>query len=104
MFFRKNLDSIQDVFLEYKILTVHELHIYELLEFVFRSCSKFHSEDFRNNLYELEAPRKSTRSSVVSKLTIPKANTKLLRHSINYRGARLTCYKITAYFRQTLQH
>ena len=46
MFFRKNLDSIQDVFLEYKILTVHELHIYELLKFVLRSCSNCTQKTF----------------------------------------------------------
>ncbi len=75
----QNLDSIQDAFLKYEILEVHELHIHELSKFVLRSCS----------LYEFEARRKSNRSSVVSKLSIAKANTKLLRNSIQYRGARL---------------
>ena len=61
IYFRKRVDHSEDIFISNKILTVYELHIYELLKFVLRSVNQLHSETFLNDLFVFEKP-KITRS------------------------------------------
>ena len=40
--FRKSTENVTHFFEKYKVLTAHELHIYELLKFVMKSINKMH--------------------------------------------------------------
>ena len=54
IFFRKHLD----IFVSNKILTVYELHIYELLKIVLRSFNQLQSETFLNDRFVFEKNQK----------------------------------------------
>ena len=51
IYFRNRREQSDDIFIRNQLLTVHELHVYELLKFVLRSVNKLHSEDFLNNVF-----------------------------------------------------
>ena len=60
--FRKRGDHSEDFFVKNQQLTMHELHVYELLKFVLRSINNLHSEDFLNNLFSFENQLRDTRT------------------------------------------
>ena len=89
MFFRNRRDHSEDIFIKHQILTVHELHVYELLKFVLRSINKLHSESFLNNLFEFENPLRGTRRGKLNMLKETFRKRLFEKHSLAYRGSRL---------------
>ena len=61
IYFKKRSDSSRDIFISNKLLTVFELHVYELLKFVLKSLKKMHSETYLNELFEYEHSTGNTR-------------------------------------------
>ena len=62
IYLKKYSDSSSDLFMKPKILNVYQLHIYELLNFVFKSLSKLHQEPQLNDMCTF-VERLITRSS-----------------------------------------
>ena len=89
IYFRKKKDHSFDIFDKNCILTVYELHIYELLKFVLRSIKGLHTEDTLNNMFEFETSHIHTRSSKLRLLKVKLCRTKMERNSIYYRSAKL---------------
>ena len=84
--FRKRSDSLEDG----KFLTVHELHIYELLEFVYRSVYNLHGDEELNKWFtEIDDNAYRTRRSIKPYLKLPKAKTEFKRLSIVHRCCKL---------------
>ena len=88
IFFRGRRDTCQDIFNDYKILTVFELHIYELLKFVLRSLIGAHTQDFLNNMFVF-ANSRETRYSNNQSLIEPLVKRQIERHSIKIRATKL---------------
>ena len=88
IYFRRRLDHSEDIFVKHKILTVYELHIYELLKFVLRSIHGLHSENFLNNMFCFNK-KKPTRSDSLNLLHEPLCKKKIERLSIKYRATKL---------------
>ena len=61
---RKRHDDSEDLFTANKILTLFELHIYELLKFILKSLNHMHSEDYLNITFQFESCTHSTRRAV----------------------------------------
>ena len=87
-FFKRKYESIRKFFNEEKFLTVHELHVYELLKFVLQSLAGLHSETFLNELFVFDKPSYMTRRSNLNLMKIPNFRSKTQRASISYRGAK----------------
>ena len=90
--FRNNCESVLDIFVKHKVLTVHELCIYEGFKFLLKSLSNPHSENYLNSLFTFDNSIKRTRRSVKNLLKIckPKSqNPKSLNHSLTKRGTKL---------------
>ena len=68
--FQKKYESIRKVFNDEKFLTVHELHMYELLKFVLRSIAGLHSETFLNEHFVFDKPSYMTRRSNLNLMKI----------------------------------
>ena len=91
MYYEKH--TIKDVIRDGKILTVHELHIYELLEFLLRSVFKLQGDkDLNSWLSLVDARTYAARRSAKSFLKVSKAKSKVNRFSLLHRCSRL--YKI----------
>ena len=88
IFFRGRRDTCQDIFNDYKILTVFELHIYELLKFVLRSLIGAHTQDFLNNMFVF-ANSRETRYSNNHSLIEPLVKRQIEQHSIKIRATKL---------------
>ena len=88
MYFRKSRDSCNDLFFENNILTVYELHIYELLKFVLKSIIGAHVKDYLNNMFTFKLSRE-TRLSKFECLDEPLLKRKIERYSIQYRATKL---------------
>ena len=88
IYFRKKDDHSEDIFLENSILTVYELHIYELIKFVLKSIHKLHAEDFLNNLFQFEKNKKTRRGNM-ELLIEPLCKRKIQMFSVYFRGAKL---------------
>ena len=76
-------------FFRLKILSVFELHAYDLLKFTLRSVNKQHSDQDMNELFLRKTSNRNTRSSNKGYLVIPNCRNNLQRHSIQCRGAKL---------------
>ena len=87
--FRNNCESVSDIFVKHKILTVHELYIYEGLKFQLRSLSNPHSENYLNSLFIFDNSIKRTRRSVKNLLKICKLKSQIENHSLTKRGTKL---------------
>ena len=87
MYFRKSRDSC-NIFFENNILTVYELHIYELLKFVLKSIIGAHVQDYLNNMFTFKLSRQ-TRLSKFECLDEPLLKRKIERYSIQYRATKL---------------
>ena len=85
IFFRKRRNHSNDLFIGNKILTVFELHIYELLKFALESLNGLHSEKYLNDMFQLERSGVSTRREFLRLLKIP--NPKMERNSIRHRAS-----------------
>ena len=88
--FPKYTENVTQFFEKYKVLTAHELHIYELLKFVIKSVNKMHTDTYLNEFFSFE-PRSnnSFRRSLKWFLKVPKCKRKFERNSWRYRGAKL---------------
>ena len=86
--FRCRRESCDDIFSKNNLLTVFELHIYELLKFVLKSVKRMHSQGYLNEMFRFEGDRE-TRLSEVGLLYMPSCKRKQQRSSINYRAAKL---------------
>ena len=89
IYFRKRHDDSEGLFRANKILTVFELHIYELLRFVLKSLNHMHSEDYLNTIFQFESCTHSTRRADLMLLIVPLCKTKMNRNSICHRASKL---------------
>ena len=86
---KRKSESVYDDFFRLKILSVFELHAYDLLKFTLRCVNKQHSDQDMNELFVRKTVNRSTRSSNKGYLVIPNCRNNLQRHSIQCRGAKL---------------
>ena len=89
IYFRNNCESVSDIFVKHKILTVHELYIYECFKFLLRSLSNLHSENYLNSLFTFDNSIKRTRRSEKNLLKICKPKSRIENHSLTKRGTKL---------------
>ncbi len=77
-----------ELFWQDKILTVAELHVYELVKFIFRSFRHEHSNNFSNELFDTSANVFSheTRGRAQGLLRRPRCRTRFVQHSLVSRG------------------
>ena len=61
IYFRRKFAHSEELFVIIKVLTVYELHIYELLKFVSRSFANLHSAEFLDNLFTVQMLSRFTR-------------------------------------------
>ena len=87
-FFRKRHDHSNDLFIGNKILTVFELHIYELLKFL-KSLNRLHTEKYLNDNFQLERSGVTTRRASLRLLKIPNSKTKMKQNSTRHRASLL---------------
>ena len=88
IYFRNRRDHCEDIFQRHKILSLFELHIYEMLKFVLRSIYQLHSEKYLNDLFSFENKR-STRNDSYNLLHEPLCRKKAGRLSVRFRAAKL---------------
>ncbi len=62
--FRRLSDHCKDIFLSHQLLTIQELHVYELLKFVLRSVNNQHSEHSSNTMFAFEPASNTPQSSM----------------------------------------
>ena len=62
IYFKSKHESVSKVFEDMKILTVHELYVYELIKLVSKSVNNLSTTAFFKNFYELNSAQKCTRS------------------------------------------
>ena len=89
IYFRKRHDDSEDLFTANKILTVFELHIYELLKFVLKSLNHMHSEDYLNTIFQFESCTHSTTRADFMLLKVPLCQTKIKQNLISHRDSKL---------------
>ena len=89
IYFRKKGDHCDDIFMRHSLLTIYELHIYELIKFVLKSINGLHQQYFCNNLFQFKSNDRKTRSGILNLLKEPFCKKKLERNSIRFRGAKL---------------
>ena len=88
--FKPRLHHTVDLFFESKILTVHELFVYDLMKFVIRASRKEHSSDFLNKLFQSTRVIKyATRYQTAGLVDQPFCRINLMKHSLKNRGIRL---------------
>ena len=49
--FLKYTENVAHLFENFKILTAHELHVYQLLKYVIKSVNKIHTDTYLNDLF-----------------------------------------------------
>ena len=88
--FRNRRETSQDnSFISNNILSVYELHLYELKKFVLRSINGLQSTTFLNTLFTYQTSVRSTRMAYLNLLYSPGFITKIERFSITHRCIRL---------------
>ena len=75
---RKRFDHSEDIFVTKRIITLYELHLYEILKLVLRSLNNLHSQNFSNNSFSFEKP-KINRSHSLRFLNEPLCKTLILK-------------------------
>ena len=63
--FKKRTDSCEYIFEKQSILTVYDLHVYELIKFSLRAISGLHFENFCNDLLVPYTIERETRESAI---------------------------------------
>ena len=89
IYFKSRFDQSEDLFCANKILTVFELHVYELLKFVLKSINSFHAEDYLNSMFQFERHFLTTRRAKHMLLKVPLCRSKLEQNSISRRASTL---------------
>ena len=86
---KRKFESVFDDFYRLKILSVFELHAYDLLKFTLTCVNKHHSDPDMNKLFLTKTTNRITRSSKKGYLVVPNCRNNLQSHSIRSRGAKL---------------
>ena len=86
---KRKFESVFDDFYRLKILSVFELHAYDLLKFTLTCVNKHHSDPDMNKLFLTKTANRITRSSNKGYLVVPNCRNNLQSHSIQSRGAKL---------------
>ena len=89
IYFKSKLESVSKVFEDKKILTVHELYVYELIKFVCRSVNNLATTAFFKSFYELNPGQKRTRSSRLVTFTISSKRSTFHSFSLKHRGSKV---------------
>ena len=87
--FRKMRDTCNDLFINNTILSVYELHLYEMLKFVLKSLNGYHYIKFFNDMFRKQNEGVNTRNSALKLLNIPFKRSKVERNSVQFRGSAL---------------
>ena len=69
IYFRKKSDTCEVIFTNHSILSVYELHIYELLKFVLRAFNGLHIESVCNDMFSShysEVRRRLSESNLIA--------------------------------------
>ena len=82
-------DRSEDLFTQNNLLTISELHVYNVLNFVLRSENQRHSELVLNDMFSFETSARTTRRSMNKTTTSPFCKRNLEKYSLRIRGARL---------------
>lgn len=86
IFKKKRMDSISFLFEEKRILTVHEIYLYELFKFMCRCIRNEHSDSAQNRLLSLQVNQHySTRSTTLPRAKVPSIKTSVKKFSLNFR-------------------
>ena len=89
IYFKKRTDSCEEIFRKHSILTVYELHMYELIKFSLKAISGLHCEKFCNDLLVPYTIERETRESAIKLLKQPLCKRKIERCSIKFRATKL---------------
>ncbi len=93
-YFRRRDSSTDDVFESYKVLSVYELHIYELLNFFTLNEQPTFWRSFEQQVWD--SPLRSTRSSSFNLLKQKLCREKIEENSVYYRCTKLFNVLISA--------
>ena len=72
-----------------KILTFHNLNIYQTLIFMYKFSKKLLPANFDSFFKKRESSKYNLRSTKTQKLLLPKNTCKYVEHSLSYRGPKL---------------
>ena len=86
--FKRKTDSVDSLYIKYKILDVFNLHIYDLLKFVLRSINGLNSPVF-HDYFKIKQPTRNTRAASKVQLHTGVIKNKTDKKSLKYRGAKL---------------
>ena len=86
--FKRSTESVDSLYIKYKILDIFNLHIYDLLKFVLRSINCPNSPVF-NDYFKIKQPTKNTRAATKVWLNTGAIKNKMDKKSLKYRGAKL---------------
>ena len=86
--FKRKTDSVDSLYIKYKILDVFNLHIYDLLKFVLRSINGLNSPVF-HDYFKIKQPTRNTRAASKVMLHTGVIKNKADKKSLKYRGAKL---------------
>ena len=88
--FKPRMHTTFDLFFKDKILTVHELHLYELSKLILRSLrSECNSTQLNDLFIQQRLPYYSTRQTTHQYIDAPYCRTELMKHSLKNRGTLL---------------
>lgn len=90
--FKSPRDSTYELFFHLRVLTVHELFIYELLKFVIKSIVKTHRCSDLNSIYSSVSHVRSSRSQSQQLIKVPRCFNSTQKRSLAFRGANLLNY------------
>ena len=87
-------ESVSKVFEDIKILTVHELYVYELIKFVCKSVNNLSTTAFSKNFYEIHSGQKCDRSSRLLTFTISSKRSTFHSFSLKHKGSKFVNFFI----------
>ena len=89
IYFKNKYDSITEALVDNKILTVHELYVYDLLKFCIRSLNREHSTLFLNTMFSLKRYSYNTRKSKYTSFVTHCCKNNIKANSLTNRGSKL---------------
>ena len=88
IYFKSKHEIVSKVFEDVKILTVHELYVYELIKFVCKSVNNLSTTALFKSFYELNSGQKCTRSSRLLTFTVSSKRSTFHSFSLKHRGSK----------------
>ena len=88
--FNSKHDSVFKAFEDMKLLTVHELHVYEIIKFVCKSIIKLSTTPFPK--FFVNSGQNCTRSSRLLSFTISSKRSTFLSFSLKRRGSKMLTF------------